>query len=210
MPRSQRERLWIVGGGVFALLVIVVGYSLVIGPQRSETSGVKGQVSRARLENAVLHSRIDALRQQNRNLASYQNSLRQSHLALPSTSGLPDFLRSLQSIGNATLAEVSSLTVGTPTDVTAVAGAKSAGVSGVYALPITAQVDGSVSALDAFLTQLQSVQPRAVLISQITESSGADSGGASPAHLNLQIAMQAFVAPVGAAESAQLSAAAHG
>ena len=44
-------------------------------------------------------------------------------------------------------------------------------------MPITAQISGSVTQLDQFLSQLQSVQPRAVLISQIVESAGGADGG---------------------------------
>jgi hypothetical protein len=75
----------------------------------------------------------------------------------------------------------------------------------VYALSIAATVSGSPAQLDQFLTQLQTVQPRAVLISQLTEGSGTATG--KPGTTSLQLTMQAFVAPVTAAEQAQISAA---
>jgi hypothetical protein len=65
---------------------------------------------------------------------------------------------------------------------------------------------GTASQLDQFLTQLQSMQPRAVLISQLTETSRSATGK-SGATTSLQLTMQAFVAPSSAAENAQLSAA---
>src|SRR5579885_2716000 len=201
MPKSQLERVWLFGGVVLALLMVLIGYTMFISPQNSKTSSANSQVSVAKAANARLESRIVALREQSKNVAKYESDLQAAELALPATSGLPDFLRTLQAIGNATLTTVSSLTVGPPTDVSTVAGraasaAKSsssssslsstsssssstpAAAGAVYALPITAQIGGSTSALEQFLTQLQTVQPRAVLISQLTESAPGAATGA--------------------------------
>jgi hypothetical protein len=228
MARSAQERLWLIGGGVGALLMVLVGYFLLISPQRDNTSSVNDQVSIARVQTRVLQNRIDALTAENKNLTKYQADVARVRLALPSTSGLPDFLRTLQSIGNATLADVTALTVGPPADVTtlsgrvgAVAAAPPSTTSGagataepsslprIYALSITAQISGSVNQLDEFLDQLQSVQPRAVLISQITIGGApVESGKPGSGVSTLQITMQAFVAPVSAAEAAQLAKAA--
>jgi type IV pilus assembly protein PilO len=241
MPKSQIERLWVLGAAVVALLLLLIGYMMFISPQNSKTNSARSELSTAKMTNARLEARIAALREQAKDLPKYEADLKAAQLALPSTSGLPDFLRSLQSIGNATLTNVASLAVGNPTDVTNVAGASSPSTSSsssssssssnssssstsrpsssngglhVFALPITAQVTGSVSALDAFLTQLQTVQPRAVLISQLTESQGTNgaasgtSGASGAGATALELTMQAYVAPTGAVERAQLSAAA--
>lgn len=233
MPATQRERLWLVGGALVALVLTMIGWFFFISPQNAQTAEVRGQVSEADSRNDLLQRRIALLASQNKNLATYQQKLAQAKLALPDTSGLPDFLRSLQSLGNATLAEVTSLTVGPPTDLTrrgaapapsatASSGAASSGAGSgasgaastgeaaaqkVYALPITAQVNGSPSQLAQFLTQLQSVQPRAVLISSITLGSQGTSGKDTGTSV-LNLTMKAFVAPASAAESAALSAAA--
>ena len=82
--------------------------------------------------------------------------------------------------------------------------------SQIYALPITAQVSGSASQLDEFLSQLQSVQPRAVLISQINESAGTPDGGTTGlAATQITLTMQAFVQPTEALEAANLSGGSH-
>jgi type IV pilus assembly protein PilO len=233
MLRSSQERLWLLGGGVCAFVMVLIGYFFLISPQRDSTSSVNAQVAAARDQTSLLQNRIDALGRQNQDLSRYTADLAQAQLALPSTSGLPDFLRTLQSIGNASLADVTSLTVGPPTDVTSVAGgtppvaatapsqtatagpATHAVPAGprVYALSITAQVSGSTTQLGEFLDQLQSVQPRAVLIGQITIGSGspgATSGSSVSANrvTTMQLTMQAFVAPASDAELAQLSQAA--
>jgi Tfp pilus assembly protein PilO len=213
MLASPRERTWVLGTAVAALLLVLIGYFAFISPEHSKAQDVQSQVADAQTQNVTLSARVTSLAMQSKKLATYKADLAKARLALPSTSGMTDFLRTLQSIGNATHAD-SSLTVGTPTDVTSLSGATpssgstnlSVGSAHIYALPITAQVSGTVAQLNAFLTQLQSVQPRAVLISEITETSPAT--GASGA-TTLQLTMQAFVAPSSAAEDQQLSEEAH-
>jgi hypothetical protein len=197
-----------IGAGIVAFALVAIGYFFFISPQRDTTSTVDSQVSDARAQNDVLELRISHLAAQNKNLATYQHTLAQARLAL----------RTLQAIGSSTGSDVSTLTVGDPTGVgpstptptdTSNAGATAApgaagpaatgSASGIYSMSISAQVSGSVTALGAFLTQLQQVQPRAVLISQITESVGSTANGAasavsSPGSATLQISMQAFVA----------------
>jgi Tfp pilus assembly protein PilO len=233
VPRSQAERLWLIAGGLVAFILFLIGYFFFISPQRSDTADVNSQVATTQAQNALLQNRIDALREQNKDLAKYESELAEARLALPAVSGVSDFLRTLQSLGNATLTDVTSLSVGTPSDVSAVAGAApstapSAGASApsgdavaapnsgsaspIYALPISATVTGSPAALEKFLDQLQAVQPRAVLITEITQGSAAP-GGSLPnqaaAKTSLRLTMQAFVAPSTPSESASLSAASH-
>ena len=214
MPRKDTERLWIGGTAAVGLLMVLIGYFAFIGPQRSQTRDVNAQVADATTQNATLSNKVTELSLQNRDLAKYQAQLAQARLALPSTSGLSDFLRTLQSIGATTNTDT-SLTVAAPSDVTNIGDTSTAtsnltvGGAHIYALPITAQVTGAVANLDAFLTQLQSVQPRAVLISQITETTGtsANAGtGSGSGQPGLSITMQAFVAPSDQGEAAQLAA----
>ena len=228
MPRTQREKLWLFGTGAVAALLLVIGYFFFVGPQRSKTDDINAQIAAAQTQNAGLQARIASLQQQAKDLPKYRQQLAQAQLALPSTSGLPDFLRTLQAIGNQTLAKVTSLSVSAPSDVTALAGAAPApaatatakpggvpsgptvGGAHVYALPISATVSGTTAQLAAFLTQLQAVQPRAVLISQLSLAGGqAGSAKRAAATPTLTLTMQAFVAPSSSAENAQLSAASH-
>lgn len=237
VARSQGERLWLISGGLVAFVMVLIGYFFFISPERSNTADVKGNVGTARQQNAVLRARLDALRAQSKDLAKYQAELLAARQALPATSGVPDFLRTLQALGNATQTQVTALSVGQPTDVTPQAAlvptasaaaapsptatvptatattpqATTGGV-GLYAMSISATVTGAPAALIRFLDQLQAVQPRAVLISQITASSGAagaGSTGSSGSSGSLQLSMQAFVAPATPSAAASLSTASH-
>lgn len=225
MERSRPERAWVAAGLAGGFAMLLVGWLFFISPQMSETGAVNSQTGDAQVHNVMLQHTIAELAAQNKNLAQYRATLAQAQLALPSTSGLPDFLRTLQTIGNSTLTNVVSLTVGTPANVTVVSTRKieasapgtsnnpaAVSTSGpqIYALPITAQISGSDTQLDQFLSQLQSVQPRAVLISQIVESAGkADGGTTGLAATQLTLTMEAFVEPTGAVEAARLSGGSH-
>jgi type IV pilus assembly protein PilO len=226
VPRSQIERLWLVAGGLVAFVMLLIGYFFFISPQRSNTADVDQQTATVQQQNSVLQARLDALREQNKDLGRYQAQLTALQHALPSTSGISDFLRTLQSLGSATLTNVTGLTVGEPIDVTpvsvvaptaAVAPTTSAPTTaaapvapvattpGVYGLPITATVTGSAGALTKFLDQLQSVQPRAVLITQLSLGGLQDSTTPTAGSFTMDLTMQAFVAPVSPSEGAALS-----
>lgn len=233
VPRSQAERLWLIGGGLVAFVLVLIGYFFFISPQRSQTKDIKSQTAAAKQQNAVLQARIDALRVQNKDLARYQAEYAQARLALPTTSGISDFLRTLQSLGNATHTDVTSLSVSAPISVNgpasasqpsgqaqanpsatseAAAGQPSAAAptsstTGVYALPITATVTGTPTNLEQFVYQLQAVQPRAVLITEASQSVGVVAAGGSGS-TTLNLTMEAFVAPSSPSEGASLSSAA--
>ena len=222
VPRSQKERLWLVSGGLVAFVMLLIGYFFFISPQRSDTASVNQQVATAQQQNAVLQARLDALNEQNKDLSKYRAEQAALEQALPATSGISDFVRTLQSLGNATLTDVTALTVGQPIAITPVAAtqpsadptATSAPATTAvtapsgFALPITASVTGSASALIKFLDQLQAVQPRAVLISSIALAESAST--ASPGAFTLALTMDAFVAPASVPAAGVVSSSAAG
>lgn len=224
MPRTQIEKLWLIAGAVVGGILVLIGYFILISPQKSETSSVNSQVASAQQRNAQTKAKIAALQKENANLQTYLADVAQAKLALPDTSGLPDFLRTLQSIGAASQTAITALTVGQPADLSTAngfpgvptaagalpkQGAAAAPVPStgkVYGLSINLTVAGSTPHLNEFLKQLQSVQPRAVLISSLSQTT-ANSGNAK-GDTTLNLTMAAFVAPASAAEQSQLAAAA--
>ena len=226
MPRTQIEKLWCIGAAAVALprrlhRLLDVHQSAELEHQHGPGRGGDGPTGQP-----TLQARIKALQSQSKKLGQYQAELTAAQQALPATTGVPDLLRTLQTIGSATQTDVSSFTVGTPTPVVAsttpspsasasaskapTGNSASAAPAGpaVYSLGITAQVQGAPANLMAFLAQLQSVQPRAVLISQISQA-GASANGSPTASgsAGLQLTMQAFMLPTDGAQSAQAAAA---
>jgi len=244
MTSTSSQRVWLIGGALAGLLMVVVGYFFVIAPKRSETSSVNGQLASVRMSNTTLESKIALLAAQNKNLAKYEAALATEQKALPATPDLSSLLKSIQDLGAQTLVDVSEAgTFGGPaavqtvnvngtssvtgttdgttngtttngttgTSTTDIAAENNAAISGttdpaattttpsaaggVLALPITLQVTGSVPQLEQFLTALQNAQPRAVLITSISETSAPSSGKSGSDLTSLQLNMQAFVDP---------------
>jgi Tfp pilus assembly protein PilO len=151
-------RLWVLGGAAGAVLLIVVSWFLFISPQNAETSSLEDQAAAAQLRANSLARRLAELKRQNEELPKYKAQLVKDRQALPTTSGLSDFLRELQVAGDSAGVTVQGVIVGSPTRVPAKA-------AQVHALPITLTAGGSSAKLSRFLDQLQRLQPRAVLIS---------------------------------------------
>jgi len=223
MGRTQKEKLWLIGGGIVGFVLVLIGYFMLISPQKSQTASVRASIAAAQQRNDVAKARIASLEQQNANIAKYQAALTQAELALPPTSGMPDFLRMLQALGAATQTTIASLSVSPPAPLVANAAAGSSTTStsstsstssgsgstqgaAVYGLSINMTVTGGTTQLGDFLNQLQTVQPRAVLISSVTQTQS----GTGKAGTSLAINMQAFVQPMSAAEQSRLAAAAAG
>jgi Tfp pilus assembly protein PilO len=191
--RLPADRLWILAGAVAIAVVLAVGWFFMVSPQYDQVGTLNGQAATSGDQVSLLQRRLAQLRKQNENLPAYLAELAKQRAALPTTSGLSDLLRELQTAGDATGAAVSGVNVGGVTDV-------SAGGNRLYALPLTLTVTGSVPQLRAFLDQLQQVQPRAVLVTSASLSS-ADTGGASAAPkastapASISLGMKAFVAP---------------
>jgi Tfp pilus assembly protein PilO len=187
MMGLRRDRLWLIAGLLAAAVLFAVGWFTVIHPQRSQTETLREQSAAAELNLASLRHRLEDLEEQNANLDQYRAELARERRALPTTPALADFLRELQSAGDAVQVTVTGLIVGSPTEVDA-AGTK------VISLPITLTLSGTASRLGQFLDQLQRVQPRAVLITSANALPDQKSKTLAGA-VALNISLQAFIAP---------------
>jgi hypothetical protein len=209
MHIATRDRIWILGGVIAALLITAFAWFFVISSQKDQTNSLTSQTELSQTQGLKLRSELSQLKADNVNLPKYQAALATAQLALPSDSGIPDFLRQLQSVGAATGISITNVAVATPTTL---AGATSAAATAdsdssgtttpktstttptakaaaVYSVNITLIASGTTEQLNAFIKQLQQVQPRAVLVTSVTEAPG------STGQLALTISMQAFVAP---------------
>jgi Tfp pilus assembly protein PilO len=175
MRIATRDRLWLVGGLVAALLLTLLVWQLVIKNQQDKTNSVKDDVATAQQQVVDSTRQLNQLRADSANLAKYQATLAADQQALPTSDGVAAFLRELHDAGDAAGVAVVQLTVGKPTVVT---GATVAG-SPVYDLSLSLVVTGPLDALNAFLKQVQAEQPRAVLLKSVNESPGSTDGGAS-------------------------------
>ncbi|MBV9592535.1 MAG: type II secretion system protein M [Actinobacteria bacterium] len=213
MNVKGRDRFWLIGGAAAVLLVFVLGWFFFISPQNSNTDSLKSNTDTAKSQVAVLQQRLNQLKDQNKDLAKYQQQLATDQAALPAAPDLPNFVRNLQATGTAAGVNVSSVTVQAPTAVTGASAAATdtaspsaaphASTGGVYSITIALTATGEPTALNTFIQQLQQVQSRAVLISSVSMTSGT-AGSSLP---TLSLTLQAFLAP-SATASASASASA--
>jgi Tfp pilus assembly protein PilO len=188
MRTGHTSRLWMVGGVLAAVAMLALGWFFAISTQRAETGRLVDETGTALAQVATLEQRLAELRAQNVDLDRYKGDLERNRRALPSASGLSDFLRDMQSAGERTGVSVSALVVGNPIPVVGAG-------SNVVSLPISLTVGGTGPKLTRFLDELQLVQPRAVLISTVNLAP-AESGPLSGS-VTLSVSFQAFVVTKG-------------
>jgi Tfp pilus assembly protein PilO len=178
---TRQDRIWLLGGVFAMILLIVGGWFLLISPQNAETRDAQNRVDAGDAQLAVLTRQAAVLKAETAQLPAYSAKLAANLRAMPTTSGVPDFLRQLQDSGAAVGVEITGINVGGPQPSTAVPAA--------FELPISLVVEGRAGNLSKFLNRLQNVQPRAVLLSSVGLTS--TTGEAMTAAISLK----AFVSP---------------
>jgi Tfp pilus assembly protein PilO len=186
MRGARVDRLWVVGGAVGAVLLLAIGWFFFIGPQQAQTDALNEKAAAAQVQLAAQRRRLAELRKDNTMLPQYRAQLALDQQALPTTSGLSDFLRQLQAGGDRTGVSVSGVTVAAPLEVTAAS-------RHLYALPVTLTATGTFAELSDFLDQLQRVQPRVLLIDNATAAPGVGSLTLAGA-VSLTFGVRVFVA----------------
>jgi Tfp pilus assembly protein PilO len=166
---TRADRLWLIGGVVAILLIAIGGWTLLISPKRTEADEVRSQTADQQTELLKLRRQVNDLKAKDAKLATFKAENTTLRQALPVKTEMTNFLRQLQASGAALNVAVSGVNVGTAL--------KSTQVPTVWELPITLTISGSAADLSRFLTQLQSVQPREVLLSQVVYTAGADDTG---------------------------------
>jgi Tfp pilus assembly protein PilO len=195
MLTAHRDRLWAGGGAVGTIALLLLGYLLFISPQYAETTKLRAEAVAGQQHLTTLEHRLVELRQQNGDLERYRAQLARDRQALPTDSGLADFMRELEAAGTGTGVSVTGLLVGSPTGT--------AGNAEIFVLPVTLVASGTGQRVSAFLDQLQQVQPRAVLVNNVSVVPEGISGTLADA-VTLTINLSLFIAPPpGAAKPGQ-------
>ncbi len=208
MKRTDDARLWLGGGALVAVLILVLGWLLLVEPQLERTSTVRAETADAEVSNASLSTRVATLRKQNAQTPALVAELRKVRGQLPIASALAAFTDQVGQQAAQARVTVTSVAVAEPVataDTTASAGTAptagdatdadttsgdttsapvtAAGPAGkVFAVPVTITTTGSLVQQRAFLGRLQT-GPRAVLVSSSrlgpAESTGAARTGAA-------------------------------
>lgn len=181
----RRDRLWLAGGALCSIVLLAVGWFFFIQPEYQAAESRRAEADVANDHIALLQRRLTELRRENEHLAEYKQQLAVNRSALPTTDSASDLLRELQLAGELTGVTVTGVTVGAPSKV-------NAGSTQLDTLPISLTAAGPAAKIDPFLDQLQTVQPRALLISNINVAPGNVEGAAESTKLTVNL--QAFYA----------------
>lgn len=187
MGGARTGRLWTIIGALGSLVLLLLGWFLLIGPQNAETARLAEETATAEARVTSLRRLLSQLREQNADLPRFQSRLAGDRAALPTEAGMSDFLRELQKAGDSAGLASGGLTVGAPTKTSA-QGAE------IFAFPITLTATGSDAEWDRFLRRLQQNQPRAVLVNSVTVAPRGESPRTSD-EADLTLGLQVFVAP---------------
>jgi len=168
MGARRGDRIWLVGGLLTIVALVAASWFLVISPKFAQTDGVRADTETAELQLVQLRRDLATLAQQEQQRAGFEADLRSRKIALPTSYNIPGFLRQVQDSGAAVNVRISGFSVANP--------ARSAKVASVVELPINLTAEGSAADLSRFVSRLQNVQTRAVLVTSLSLSAGADKG----------------------------------
>jgi len=183
----RKSTLWAFATAAIALLVLVAGWFLVLGPQRAEAADlvtqrdfVAQQNQRLALSQAQLQAQLEELPAQKAQLATILASM-------PDDSQLPQLLRQLETSAENTRATLTSVVPGTAVayDPTR--------APGVVSVPVVVTVTGSFYEVELYLKQLQADSTRYFLIDSVNLTAGTGSVSPSSSDITAAISGAVFV-----------------
>jgi Tfp pilus assembly protein PilO len=184
MGTRRVDRIWLLGGVVVTVLLTVAGWFLLIHPKYTDAATVRNEVGDETDQLTKLNHQVADLTARKKDLPALRAKLATNRNALPvDKTGMSAFLRQLQISGTAVNVDVSGLTVGVPVTTDA--------VPNVFEMPITLVTSGDATNLSQFLSRLQTVQARAVLVDSISLSAGSDEN--DPNAMQASISLTTFV-----------------
>ncbi|GAB1689611.1 type 4a pilus biogenesis protein PilO [Krasilnikovia sp. M28-CT-15] len=183
MNARHIDRIWLLGGLVVIMLLIVASWFLVISPRYADAENLRAEAEKAQTDIVLYRKQNAKLEAEKAKLPEYRAVLASHQAALPSDTGMPDFLRELQSSGDTMNVTVSGLTAADSPDST----------GNIKTLDLTLTADGTAKDLSTFLKRLQESQPRAFLLDSANLSAAND----NTQNMTLNLTLKAFVTKTG-------------
>ena len=211
---AEDRRLWLWGGAIVAVSIVLLGWFFVIHPELSAASDSRGQAADGRTQNILLEGKNSRLREQNEDVAGLRAGLAAALAGLPYDSGLPEFTRQVSAQATENMMALTSMVVGNAQPVAAPTtdagaadqvAADAAAATSLVAIPITLVATGVPGSQQAFLTAIQVTGPRRALVTavQVAPSSG-DDGTAGDAPSTLTVQLTVFSNPLPPEAQAEL------
>lgn len=213
------SRLWVAGGVVVALLIVVVNWFLFIGPTRSEAQTLRADTEVVEGQNAVLQAEVATLREQADNRGELESAVKVALSGLPAEVSLPEFNRQVLAQAAGRSVEVTNISVSPSTTVgqTTEAAAEEDGsdetstsdttdpvpTTGALSVPVTIQTRGPALAQLRFLRDIQEIGPRRALVGSIALTSEDDADTEELSTLTIQL--HVFAAALSEGDRQQLA-----
>jgi hypothetical protein len=187
---ENRNVRWSAGAALISVLIVIAFWFLLIEPRRTTTSDLGAQEIATQQGNDALRTRIEELRVQYGKLPEQRAKLDEIRRQLPATVEMSTLLRTVDALASSSGVSLSSFSPGEPAPLAAAGGAAPAGAAapagqaagiakatgGLYSIPLTLVVSGDYFQSVAFLRQLQTGMPRAMLISGLQIGKGSGTG----------------------------------
>lgn len=180
MLTRNRNTVWVAGTAALALLMLVATYFLLVQPQRASASDLADQTQQVRDSNLAIQERTEQLKAQFATLGDEKQQLAADKASLPSSAELPQLLRQLDGYARTSGVTLTNVTPGTAEafvadGAAAPATAASTGAtsaSGVLALPLSLQVNGSFAQVELFVKNVQADMKRYYAVSTLDLQNG--------------------------------------
>jgi Tfp pilus assembly protein PilO len=171
----SRPVRWMAGGAVLCLALLAAAWFVLVSPTRAKASQTATQANAAQASLAVKQAQLQTLLRQQKNLPAATAELAALKARVPGDLSLPALLRDISATATSTHVDVTTISPGAPTPVTATSLAGKA-VPGVYASTVSMSVTGNYFDLSSFLHALEQL-PRTYSVTGLQLAAG---GAAAP------------------------------
>ena len=215
-PSSWHDRrVWLGGGVIAAVLIVVVSWLLLIGPELSSASQLRSQAASTDLQNTATQAKNAALARQSRDISTLKSAFQRALEALPPDSGLPALTEEMARLAEQTGVHLSSINVGavaaagstSSTAVGADAGAPATKATGAaqYSIPVTVVSTGRFAQQAAFLKALENGPRRTLVTSTQVTAFGGSHVASVDGSTNVATQLTVFCAPMSRSQLAKLT-----
>ena len=166
---TKLRQLWLLTA-LGSLAALAGGYFLLVSPQASKASALRGDTETQEALNAKLRSQIAMLNRQKKDLPAQQAELAKFASKVPNNPAMPSVIRAVSDAADNAGVELRALSPSLPVLVTTTTGKGAATVAAtaphgmaLAQIPITIKVVGGYSQISQFLSEVEGL-PRAFLI----------------------------------------------
>lgn len=185
----NKMRQWAALTAVTCLAVLAAGWFVVVKPQRAHATSLRNQAASTRADNDRLLSKVNQLKQQQKDLPAQQKQLAAIATKIPDNPALPSLIRQLSAAADGAGVNLMTLAPSAPSPALQSSlgqAAKAPVKPGVHVapsplaqIPIAIQVRGSYFNIVQFFSAVESLS-RSMLVTGFTLTPAGGGTGATP------------------------------